>query len=100
MKDYRDCKCTLCSKQLVTNQQIGDARLKNPKRLLCAQLFLSGFGYRDKALELNKYSFLCKNCAVIQRPNMIPRYVSIFNSELLLELFEDSLLKKQIVLKD
>ena len=86
------CNCHLCNKELTTNQEIGNARLRNPKRLLCAQLFLSAFGYKYEALKLNKYCYLCKKCAVIKRPNGYD--TTIFKSEVLIEMFENTLVQE------
>ena len=60
------CKCFACKKRLSTNQEIGDARLKNPKRLLVAKLFLSALGKPDEAKGLNRDSYLCKECSYIE----------------------------------
>ena len=60
------CYCYSCNQKLTTNQEIGDARLKNPRRLLVAKLFLSAFGKTRDAKFLNKYHYLCKECSYIQ----------------------------------
>ena len=86
------CNCHLCDKELTTNQEIGNARLKNPKRLICAQIFLSAFGYKYEASKLNKYCYLCKNCAVIKRQNAPD--TNIFDTSLMIEMFENTLVQE------